>query len=217
MRVFFRPKTGLIFCILLRVRAWHDRENEALICERLIYPTSTGDTMSVTAKRMCTGTRYGELIITPAGVVGGLTWEGWWSFPVSHHPPHGACDSTVVIDRWLDDACAHTSDTGWDRGHQWQVTVHHTTGVVGLPREGQWRLLDLVQVQQMAERTAALAAGGPVMGAPELLPAWTWWLWTLGRVSLPVSDALGVLEYATAQEKGGLPRPRGETTLAHLI
>lgn len=151
---------------------------------------------------LCTHSCYGELIITPGGVVGGLTRGGWWSLPVSHHPPQGV--DSVIIDRWLDDACAHISGTGWGRGHHWQVTVRRIKSSVPLPGRRQWQMLCWQQVQQMADRTAALAAGDPV-GGPALLPAWVWWLWTLDRVRLPVADALGVVEYSTAHEKGGPP------------
>lgn len=181
----------------------------------LFHPTSTGIimTLATLTKNSCTNIRHGELIITPGGVVSGLTRDGWWSLPVSHHAPQGACDSTMLIDRWLDDVCTHTSDTGWDRGHRWKVTIHHPTRLVPLPRRGQWRLLGFDELQQMSERTAALAAGTPDAGEPVLLPAWVWWLWTLDRVHLPVADALGVLEYVTAHEKSGFPWPRGETAL----
>ncbi len=74
--------------------------------------------------------------------------------------------------------------------------------------------MTLVQVQEMAERTAGVAAGAadPEEGLA-LLPAWAWWLWSLDMVRLPVADALGVLELATAHEEGGLPRPLTQTTL----
>lgn len=74
-------------------------------------------------------------------------------------------------------------------------------------------MLSWRELQQMVERTAALAGGEPVGGEPVLLPAWAWWLWTLDRVHLPVAEALGVLEHATAHEKGGSPWPRGGTAL----
>lgn len=66
----------------------------------------------------------------------------------------------------------------------------------------------------MADRTAALAAGARPSSAPALLPAWAWWLWTLDQIHLPVADALGVLEVATAGVVGGgLPRPQEKATV----
>lgn len=179
-----------------------------------IHPTRTGIIMTVATvtANSCTNTRYGELVITPAGVVGGYTRDGWWSLPISHRPPRGACTGQVVIDRWLSDSCAHTSDTGWDRGHHWKITRDRVENPIPLPRRGGWRAVPVGELQQMATRTAALAAGARPTSVPALLPAWAWWLWTLDLVRLPVADALGVLELATAGVEGGLPRPREEAT-----
>lgn len=170
-------------------------------------------TLATAPTMACTQTRHGELTITPAGIVGGLTREGWWSLPMAHHPPQGVCDSSVVIDRWLADTCPYTSDTGWGRGHHWTVTMTHTASPVPLPRRGGWRVVSQSDLQTMAERTAAQAAGAAPACGLALLPSWTWWLWVVEWVKLPVADALGVLEYATAHEEGGLSRPLEETTL----
>lgn len=167
-------------------------------------------TVSTLTTVACTTARHGQLITTPAGVVGGLTRDGWWSPPVSHHLPRET-SSAVVIDRWLADSCSFTSDTGWDRGHHWKVTLEETSSVIPLPRRGDWRLATAEDLQAMASRTASLAVRGVRRGGPALAPSWTWWLWALGWVQLPVADALGVLEYATAHD-GGLPQPQEKAT-----
>lgn len=161
------------------------------------------DMRPANSRTTCTRERHGRLLATPQGIVLGMTPEGWWSPPTSHRPaPNQGAE--VVVHRWLDDKCQDHNG-----GHQWTVTQHDHAELVPLPRSPGQRLFSPADLQAAAERTREGAPGG-------LQPVWAWWLWILGRVEMPVDDALCALEQATHIEKGGLSRPQGEPAWVHL-
>ncbi|WP_435112584.1 hypothetical protein [Nocardiopsis synnemataformans] len=146
----------------------------------------------------CTNTLWGELIFTAGGELL-LVDQAHQEFvaPPTRHADPSWNEGRVVVDRWLATACVRSSAADLVVGHHWRIG-ERTAPMAPWPRSEELLVpAGPERVQHLAETTVAWVCGriSEAERGRGLDPVWTWWLWALGRVRVPVDDVVVLIEY----------------------